>query len=120
THKVTVGKGGKLRYHPQYVRAKVGDTIKFEFYPTEHSVSETLFDKPCRQITNGFDTGVIPVEDGASDLPTRTFKVTSKEPRWFYSNELYRCTAGMVFAVNPPKTGNTFKKFLNNAIHTEE
>ena len=30
THKVTVGQGGKLRYDPEYVNAKVGDTIKFE------------------------------------------------------------------------------------------
>lgn len=30
THKVTVGKGGKLRYRPQYVDAKVGDSILFE------------------------------------------------------------------------------------------
>ena len=30
THKVMVGKGSKSRFDPQYVRAKVGNYIKFE------------------------------------------------------------------------------------------
>ncbi|QRV96198.1 hypothetical protein RhiJN_24216 [Ceratobasidium sp. AG-Ba] len=30
--KVTFGKNGKLRSHPEYARAKFGDYIKFELY----------------------------------------------------------------------------------------
>jgi plastocyanin len=32
SHKVTVGAGGKFRYDPQYVHAKVGDYVEFELY----------------------------------------------------------------------------------------
>ncbi|KAF8599530.1 hypothetical protein BDV93DRAFT_560333 [Ceratobasidium sp. AG-I] len=124
THKVTVGKvskNGNPRFSPQYVKAKVGDTIKFEFYPSEHSVAETSFDAPCFGLDSGFNTGWISVsEDEVAHPPTRTLKVTSNEPQWFFSYGTYDCAGGMVFAVNPPKTGKTFKKFQDNALHTIE
>ncbi|KAG8774888.1 hypothetical protein FRC12_001777 [Ceratobasidium sp. 428] len=83
THKVTVGAWGKLRYYPEYVHAKVGDYIKFEFHPKNHTVTESSFDEPCTGLTGnegepaGFRTGFVPVpEKQTSHFPTRKFKVT--------------------------------------------
>ncbi|KAF8600223.1 hypothetical protein BDV93DRAFT_525511 [Ceratobasidium sp. AG-I] len=119
THKVTVGNNGKLRYDPQYVHAKVGDYVKFEFHPKNHTVTESSFDNPCHKIDYGFRTGFVPVpQDQTSHFPTRTFKVTDKKPHWFYCGQTGHCPDGMVFAVNPPKSGNTFEKFQKKAQHS--
>ncbi|KAG9080234.1 hypothetical protein FRC06_006912 [Ceratobasidium sp. 370] len=127
THKVTVGAYGKLRYNPQYVYAKVGDYVKFEFHPKNHTVTESSFDAPCMGLTGnegepvGFRTGFVPVsEKQSSHFPTRKFKVTDDHPHWFYCGQEGHCPSGMVFAVNPPKKGNTFKKFQKMAMEYEE
>ncbi|CUA78388.1 hypothetical protein RSOLAG22IIIB_13111 [Rhizoctonia solani] len=119
TYKVTVGANGNLRYDPEYVHAKVGDYIKFEFHPKNHTVTESSFNKPCYAIDQGFSTGFVPVASEDSwDLPTRKFKVIDEKPHWFYCEQIGHCPAGMVFAVNPPKEGNTFEKFQQLAIKT--
>ncbi|KAF8600221.1 hypothetical protein BDV93DRAFT_525509, partial [Ceratobasidium sp. AG-I] len=117
TYKVTVGKNNKLRYDPEYVHAKVGDYVKFEFHPKNHTVTESSFDYPCSRIDPGFRTGFVPVpQTQSSHFPTKTFKVTDKKPHWFYCGQTGHCPAGMVFAVNPPKHGNTFDKFKHKAV----
>ncbi|KAG9081191.1 hypothetical protein FRC06_005739 [Ceratobasidium sp. 370] len=125
TYKVTVGAWGKLRYDPEYVYAKVGDYIKFEFHPKNHTVTESSFDHPCNRLTDphgnplGFRTGFVPVPATQTyHFPTRKFKVTDKKPHWFYCGQTGHCPAGMVFAVNPPKKGNTFDKFQKMAIES--
>ncbi|KDN35339.1 hypothetical protein RSAG8_11673, partial [Rhizoctonia solani AG-8 WAC10335] len=116
TYKVTVGAEGELRYDPEYVHAQIGDYIKFEFHPKNHTVTESSFDGPCEAIDGGFRTGFVPVsEEQKWDLPTRKFKVTDEKPHWFYCGQIGHCPAGMVFAVNPPKKGNTFDKFQDMA-----
>ncbi|KAG8734485.1 hypothetical protein FRC12_018514 [Ceratobasidium sp. 428] len=127
THKVTVGAWGKLRYDPQYVHAKVGDYVKFEFHPKNHTVTESSFDEPCTPLEGnegepvGFRTGFVPVpEKQTSHFPTRKFKVTDTQPHWFYCGQVGHCPAGMVFAVNPPKKGNTFKKFQKMAMQSDD
>ncbi|CAE7206765.1 unnamed protein product [Rhizoctonia solani] len=120
THKVTVGAWGKLQYDPEYVHAKIGDYIEFEFHPKNHTVTESSFDKPCTAIDGGFRTGFVPVQEEDYDLPIRKFKVTDEKPHWFYCGQVGHCPAGMVFAVNPPKKGNTFKKFEKMARQTGE
>ncbi|KAG9121954.1 hypothetical protein FRC07_001860 [Ceratobasidium sp. 392] len=136
THKVTVGAWGKLRYDPEYVHAKVGDYIKFEFHPKNHTVTESSFDSPCTKLTDdhgnqiGFRTGFVPVpEKQTPHFPTRKFKVTDykaqrglvqTKPHWFYCGQVGHCPAGMVFAVNPPKKGNTFHKFQKMAMESDD
>ncbi|CAE6426530.1 hypothetical protein ACGC1H_005644 [Rhizoctonia solani] len=116
THRVTVGAAGQLRYHPEYVNAKVGDYIKFEFHPKNHTVTESSFNQPCNRIDGGFRTGFVPVPpDTKVHFPTKVFKVTDNKPHWFYCGQIDHCPAGMVFAVNPPHKGNTFHKFKETA-----
>jgi plastocyanin len=46
THAVAVGKDG-LTFSPDSVDAAVGDQIVFSFYPSDHAVVRSTFDKPC-------------------------------------------------------------------------
>ncbi|KEP47425.1 putative plastocyanin-like domain protein [Rhizoctonia solani 123E] len=119
THRVTVGAGGQLRYNPEYVSAGVGDYIKFEFHPKNHTVTESSFNQPCNRIDGGFRTGFVPVPpDTKAHFPTKVFKVTDNKPHWFYCGQIDHCPAGMVFAVNPPHKGNTFHKFKETARYS--
>ncbi|KAG8768075.1 hypothetical protein FRC12_005776 [Ceratobasidium sp. 428] len=120
THVVTVGKKGKLRYDPQYVHAKKGDYIKFEFHPKNHTVTESSFNYPCSKLGGGFATGFVPVDQDEHYFPTRNFYVKDAKPHWFYCGQVGHCPAGMVFAVNPPKKGNTFKKFQKMAMQSDD
>ncbi|CAE6377199.1 unnamed protein product [Rhizoctonia solani] len=121
THEVTVGAWGQLRYNPEFVHAKVGDYINFEFHPKNHTVTQSSFDKPCSAIDGGFRTGFIPVaEEDGHDLPIRKFKVTDEKPQWFYCGQVGHCPDGMVFAINPPNEGNTFEKFQTKAKESGE
>ncbi|CAE6498465.1 unnamed protein product [Rhizoctonia solani] len=119
TYKVTVGAEGELRYDPEYVHANVGDYIKFEFHPKNHTVTESSFNDPCHAIDGGFRTGFVPVPEETWDLPIRKFKVVDEKPHWFYCGQIGHCPAGMVFAVNPPKKGNTFDKFQEMAKESD-
>ncbi|KAF8749492.1 RmlC-like cupin [Rhizoctonia solani] len=97
THRVIVGAGGKFRYDPEYVSAKIGDYIKFELRSDE------------------FVLGSVPVPPGTKHFPTKVFKVADDKPHWFYCGQTGHCADGMVFAVNPPHKGNTFHKFRETA-----
>jgi plastocyanin len=44
-HAVGVGEGG-LVFKPDSMMAAVGDTVTFEFYPRNHSVVQSTFEKP--------------------------------------------------------------------------
>ncbi|KAG9125768.1 hypothetical protein FRC07_006298 [Ceratobasidium sp. 392] len=137
THKVTVGAWGKLRYDPEYVHAKVGDYIKFEFHPKNHTVTENWLPhwvvsvmKPTIHALYSHVLLSVPVpEKQTSHFPTRKFKVTDykaqrglfqTKPHWFYCGQVGHCPAGMVFAVNPPKKGNTFDKFQKMAMESDD
>ncbi|CAE6491818.1 unnamed protein product [Rhizoctonia solani] len=88
----------------------------FEFHPKNHTVTESSLAKPCSAIDGGFRTGFVPVkEEKGDDLPVRKFKVVDDKPHWFYCGQVGHCPAGMVFVVNPPKSGNTFEKFEGKA-----
>ncbi|KAG9121706.1 hypothetical protein FRC07_002239 [Ceratobasidium sp. 392] len=118
-HRVIVGIRNKpYRYHPQYVNANLGDIIQFEFHPENHSTTESTFHHPCRLIPNRFDTGFIYIPHNQTmDFPYFEYEVTDKKPHWFHCHQVGHCRAGMVFAVNPPKTGRmTFAKFQWKAM----
>lgn len=120
-HVILVGdpSGAKV-FQPTTVDANIGDTITFEFHPKAHTVSQSLFETPC-QVPNGaegkgFHSGLTPVkaDTKSSDLPRWTLQVLVPTPIWFHCAP--HCGAGMVGAINPPKTGDrTFEKFQENA-----
>ncbi|KZO91194.1 hypothetical protein CALVIDRAFT_558294 [Calocera viscosa TUFC12733] len=123
-HTVVVGGSNGLVYTPNTVVAAVGDTITFEFQATNHTATQSSFADPCRKLALtsttgqvGFDSGFQPAAAGATVFPTYTITVNNTTPIWVYCRQTGHCGKGMVFAVNPPATGNTFNNFMANAIN---
>ncbi|KAG8680666.1 hypothetical protein FRC09_018061 [Ceratobasidium sp. 395] len=122
THTVVVGGPGALTYTPSCLWPAVGDKVIFEFHEKNHTATQSTFDSPCTKITDasgaqsGFASGFQPVAPGTTTgFPTATFDVTDDKPKWFYCAQGNHCASGMVFAINPPREGNTFDAFMANA-----
>lgn len=52
-------------------------------------------------------------------FPTCDWTIKTTDPLWVYcgqTNPVSHCGKGMVFAVNPPATGNTFDAYKANAV----
>ena len=126
THTVVVGGPNKLLFEPSNVPANTGDTIVFQFQQKNHTVTQSTFAAPCQPIADtsstnqiGFDSGFIPVADGATDFPTFSIQVNSTSPVWAYCKQGNHCGQGMVFAINAPTSGSqSFDAFLNLAKST--
>lgn len=54
----------------------------------------------------------------ASDPPVYNLPVTSVAPSWYFCSQGSHCTAGQVFAINPPTTGNTIGAFVVAAMQS--
>jgi plastocyanin len=121
-HTVIVGGPGQLTYTPSCLWPAVGDIVNFEFHEKNHTATQSSFAEPCKKLTdaagvqNAFDSGYKPVAAGTTaGFPVTSFTVTDDKPKWFYCAQGNHCSAGMVFAINPPREGNTFEAFLANA-----
>ncbi|MCJ1406092.1 hypothetical protein MMC19_000157 [Ptychographa xylographoides] len=102
TFRVTVGAADKLLYNPDTVFASIGDQVQFEFYPQNHTVTQSSPTSPCTPLDNGFFSGFIAEVNGTTAAGT-TFVVTinSTSPLYFYSSQGTECQQGMVGVVNP-------------------
>ncbi|KAK7049361.1 hypothetical protein VNI00_005962 [Paramarasmius palmivorus] len=121
-HKVVVGGPGKLTYEPSNINAQVGDTVTFEFRQKNHTVTQSTFNEPCRALSLtsttgeiGFDSGFMPVADGATNFPTYTIKINDTKPIWTYCRQGNHCGSGMVFSINAVAP-NTFDAFQAKAM----
>ncbi|KAF8511556.1 hypothetical protein BU17DRAFT_77499 [Hysterangium stoloniferum] len=114
---VTVGNNGQLRYDPQTVVANQGDTVTFTFHQKNHTVTQSTFQSPCVPLP-GIDSGFNPVAPTVVDgFPTFAVTVNdSTTPVWFHCKQTSHCQQGMVFAINPPTSGDTFENFQAAAI----
>ncbi|KAK0643861.1 Cupredoxin [Cercophora newfieldiana] len=115
---VTVGKNGQLRFDPETLVAEIGDTITYNYFARNHSVTQSSFEKPCQPEAGGFFSGFVPTE--SPDVASRTtFTITVKDskPIWVYCSQTNgnHCQSGMVHAINAPSQGNTFAKFKDLA-----
>ncbi|OBZ71305.1 hypothetical protein A0H81_08571 [Grifola frondosa] len=103
---INVGNHGLL-FTPSSVQADVGTNVVFIFNgaPSNHSVSQSSFDRPCEQLVDGFDSGYIVVTSNTtSDFPTWELTITDSEPIWFYCAQEgppVHCISGMVGSINP-------------------
>jgi len=124
-HTVVVGGAAGLVYTPSCLWPAVGDIVNFEFHEKNHTATQSSFAAPCTKLTDasgaqtGFASGFHAVAAGTtSGFPVVSFNVTDAQPKWFYCAQAGHCAAGMVFAINPPREGNTFDAFLANAKNT--
>jgi len=115
-----------LIFDPSSITAAIGDTVTFQFHPKNHTVTQSTFANPCTIMPpnatsgapGGINSGFMPVAAGTTTLPSVTVNVTVSTPLWFYCEQTGHCSQGMVFAINAPTTGNTFDKYLSNALAT--
>ncbi|KAG7450379.1 uncharacterized protein BT62DRAFT_978558 [Guyanagaster necrorhizus] len=120
--KVTVGGSNQLVFDPPRISAEPRDIIMFEFQSKNHTVTQSSFDDPCRQLnangTIGFDSGFHAVTDNAT-LPTWNITVNDTAPIWAYCRQktpTSHCGAGMVFAINSnEQSARNFSAFQNLA-----
>lgn len=125
-HNIKVGGPGVLAYDPPFITAAIGDTLHFTFLQKNHTVTQSSFAKPCEPFVDdsgaqsGFKSGFQPVPDTLTDgFPTCDWEIKTDKPLWVYcaqTNPVSHCGKGMVFAVNPPATGNTFDAYKANAV----
>ncbi|KAG0705291.1 hypothetical protein DFH29DRAFT_907135 [Suillus ampliporus] len=106
---VTVG-GGPLRYDPQFVNANPGDIVVFTFKQANHTATQSTLPQPCVEMSNGFDSGYMPVSASNTDgpFPAAQYTVLDTNPVWVYCKQGNHCQQGMVFAINP---GTQFAAF---------
>ncbi|KAI1846685.1 hypothetical protein JX265_009012 [Neoarthrinium moseri] len=103
----TVSVGVNHKFIPDTVSALPGDTIKFEFFPSNHSVVKAAYKYPCvpyDYIEPGeptFFSG--PELSNAGDPhPTWLLEVNSTEPTFFYCSAPGSCQDwAMVGVINP-------------------
>ncbi|KAF8253684.1 hypothetical protein K440DRAFT_618137 [Wilcoxina mikolae CBS 423.85] len=123
TYNVVVGgsKNGQpvLKYTPEYVYAQPGDVVVFDFLFKNHTVSESTFEKPCEKKMGGFESGFRPNLNNVPGTSKYQVTVQDTQPHWVYCAQGPHCSLGMVFAINPPETGNTYDQFLLKAKSTK-
>jgi len=119
---VKVGFNETLTFNPDFITgAMPGDTVVFQFQAKNHTATQSTFANPCSPLVGGANSGFNPVNASAAQLPQFTITVNVTTPTWFHcaqKNPSSHCAAGMVFAINPPTTGNTFAAFLAAAEAT--
>jgi len=110
TISVAVG-NGSLTFSPNDIKASVGDSIEFSFFPKNHSVTQSSFANPCHPLADGFFSTFVPTT--AESNKTFTILVNDTKPIWIYCAQttLSHCQSGMVAAINAPATGNTLAAF---------
>ncbi|KAI9675754.1 MAG: hypothetical protein M1817_001121 [Caeruleum heppii] len=123
-------KNADLVFTPNDIKAAKGDMIQFQFYPKNHSIVQSTFDKPCEPIADnmpgakGFFSGFMPVSANASMMPVYTVEVKDDKPMWFYCSQGKHCQGGMVGVVNAPaantsRTIDTYKSLAASAANNK-
>ncbi|TLD23956.1 hypothetical protein PspLS_06559 [Pyricularia sp. CBS 133598] len=119
---VTVGsttRDKSLRFYPDNVRAAIGDTIQFQFWPNNHTVTQAIGpENPCRPVepVNGAEppvnSGFIPGSTDGAPVGTFSMQVKSMDPMYLYCARAPHCALGMVMIVNPKNDADveTYRK----------
>jgi plastocyanin len=107
THNVKVGDANNaMKFDPDKVKAEVGDTINFSFYPKNHSVAQSSYDKPCEPMSGGSDmkpifSGFMAVGSGEEEASMMySVKINNTDPIWLYCSQASHCQDGQVMVIN--------------------
>ncbi|KAG9031405.1 hypothetical protein FRB95_002769 [Tulasnella sp. JGI-2019a] len=117
-HTVVVGGSAGLVYTPNVITAAAGDIVMFQFQVKNHTLTQSTFAAPCTEKAGGFDSSFMPVAATDTTFPTYNITVNDTTPIWAYCRQANHCQSGMVFAINPPATGNTFTAFKAGAMNS--
>ncbi|KAI0396744.1 hypothetical protein F5Y17DRAFT_455812 [Xylariaceae sp. FL0594] len=117
---IDVGFNGQLMFNPNNVTELVGTVVQFSYNPSNHSIVQSSFDKPCQPIDRpggGFAAPFVPTKQAPSGV---TFEVTltNPDPIWFYCAQTTKshCQSGMVGSINAATEGaKTFQAFKDLA-----
>ncbi len=111
THIVKVGSDG-LNIDPDNVKAEVGDIVNFEFYPNNHSITQSSYDEPCVPLFGS--TGVNPIFSGFFPVNTKdgekeaskifSININNTDPIWLYCAQGSHCQDGQVMVINQKYT----------------
>ncbi|KAI0138626.1 hypothetical protein F4776DRAFT_62354 [Hypoxylon sp. NC0597] len=120
----TVMVGLQHDFQPDTIQANPGDTIRFNFYPKNHSVVRADFKKPCipweltQDPTESFFSGPVEQDTLQSPIPSWDLKVNNTDPVFFYCSAPDSCIKWkMVGVINPNKTFtlDIQKAFVDNS-----
>jgi len=109
---VTVQVGPNLEYNPSNFTASNGTDVTFIFSSsgTPHSVTQGSFDNPCVYLNASDEAGF---DSGLQTGKQFTIRITNdQQPIWFFCKTTGHCGLGMVGAINPPTSGDTFEAYV--------
>ncbi|EPS42130.1 hypothetical protein H072_3964 [Dactylellina haptotyla CBS 200.50] len=116
----------RLVFTPEVVYQDIGQQVRFQFYPQNHSVAQSSFNNPCSPLGGessaaGFFSGFNAVDKIDQQIPTFTINISSAEPIYFYCAQGRHCQSGMVGIINPPdsETINSFKASASKVPFSE-
>ncbi|ESZ97633.1 molybdenum cofactor biosynthesis protein 1 B [Sclerotinia borealis F-4128] len=100
THIISGGQNSTLLYSPQYIDAEEGETVRFKFYPTNHTVTSCDVAAPC--VMNGvYDPGFKPV--------------LAKNVTTFVDFPITNATNSLYFFRMNPKSKTQYDEFISAA-----
>jgi len=121
-HVVSVSNSnGSLTYSPDNLVAAKGDMVQFQFFPANHTVTQSTFDEPCQPISEvsnvtGIYSGFMPVKAADTTIPTYTILINSTTPMWLYCSQASHCQKGMVMVINENTKANKTRSLANFKI----
>ncbi|KAI9638416.1 uncharacterized protein MKK02DRAFT_42807 [Dioszegia hungarica] len=120
TQQIVVGMNMTRSYTPNTITANVGDVLNFTFVAGNHSVSQSSFSNPCKDLSNGtVFSGYMPANITAGKTSSYQVTINDTNPVWIYCAQGNHCQLGMVLSVNAPTSGNmTFSAFQGAANAT--
>ncbi|KAF7513864.1 hypothetical protein GJ744_006478 [Endocarpon pusillum] len=98
-----------LKFYPEEIKAEPGSMVQFQFYPKNHTVTQSTFDKPCEPINRimsnvtGINSGPMPPVNNM--MKVFTILINDTKPLWMYCATQDHCQRGMVMAINAPQQG---------------
>jgi len=108
---VSTPDGSSLRYYPEKVQAPPGSWVQFQFYPKNHTVTQSTFGNPCVPINSvmsnvtGIKSGFMPVAPNAA-IPVFSVLVNDTNPIWLYCGQIGHCQKGMAMVINEKEGSN--------------
>ncbi|KAK5076394.1 hypothetical protein LTS08_007026 [Lithohypha guttulata] len=116
---------GTLKFFPEKIKADVGSVVQFQFYPRNHTITESSFAAPCIPIAANLTTperpgqrsGFVPVTADAQFRPIYNLIVNDTRPMWIFCGQQPHCIRGMAMVINQNETdpAKTLEKYKEAA-----